>query len=134
MKYDEFIKHVQTVAQLNSRDEAEGATRATLETLKERIVGDEASQLAAQMPQELAECLRGREGENGQAFSMQDFISRVSEKEGVEPTAVVMHVRAVFSVLQSAVTPGEFDDIRANLSEDYAELFAISPTSEASVE
>jgi len=133
MKYDEFIKHVQTVAQLNSRDEAEGATRATLETLKERIVGDEASQLAAQMPQELAECLRGQEGENGQAFSMQDFISRVSEKEGVDPTAAAIHVRAVFSVLQSAVTPGEFDDIRANLSEDYAGLFATSPTSEVSV-
>jgi len=133
MKYDEFIKHVQTVAQLNSRDEAEGATRATLETLKERIVGDEASQLAAQMPQELGEYLRGREGENGQAFSMQEFISRVSETEGVDPTAAAIHVRAVFSVLQSAVTPGEFDDIRANLSEDYAELFAISATSEVSV-
>jgi len=38
VKYDEFIKHVQSVAQLNSRDEAEQATRATLETLKERIV------------------------------------------------------------------------------------------------
>jgi len=133
MKYEEFIKHVQTVAQLNSRDEAEGATRATLETLKERIVGDEASQLAAQMPQELGEYLRGREGENGQAFSMQEFISRVSEKEGVDPTAAAIHVRAVFSVLQLAVTPGEFDDIRANLSRDYAELFAISPTSEVSV-
>ncbi|WP_250121894.1 DUF2267 domain-containing protein [Chroococcidiopsis sp. CCMEE 29] len=133
MKYDEFIKHVQSVAQLNSRDEAEQATRATLETLKERIVGDEASNLAAQMPQELAEYLRGREGENGQSFSMQDFISRVSEKEGVEPTAAAIHVRAVFSVLQSAVTPGEFDDVRVNLSEDYAELFAISPTSKGSV-
>jgi uncharacterized protein (DUF2267 family) len=133
VKYDEFIKHVQSVAQLNSRDEAEQATRATLETLKERIVGDEASNLAAQMPQELAEYLRGREGENGQFFSMQDFISRVSEKEGVEPTAAAIHVRAVFSVLQSAVTPGEFDDVRVNLSEDYAELFAISPTSKGSV-
>lgn len=133
MKYDEFIKHVQSVAQLNSRDEAERATRATLETLKERIVGDEASNLAAQMPQELAEYLRGREGENGQSFSMQEFIARVSEKEGVEPTAAAIHVRAVFSVLQAAVTPGEFDDVRANLSEDYAELFAISPTSEVSV-
>ncbi len=30
MKYDEFIKHVQSVAQLNSREEAEQATRATL--------------------------------------------------------------------------------------------------------
>lgn len=130
MKHDEFIKHVQSVAQLNSREEAERATRATLETLKERIVGDEASDLAAQLPKELGECLRGREGENGQYFSMQEFIVRVSEKEGVEPTAAAMHVRAVFAVLQQAVTAGEFDDIRANLSDDYAELFATAPTSE----
>ena len=129
MKHDEFIKHVQSVAQLNSREEAERAARATLETLKERIVGDEASQLAAQLPQELGDCLRGREGENGQHFSMQEFIGRVSEKEGVEPTAAAIHVRGVFSVLQQAVTPGEFDDIRVNLSDDYAELFATGSTS-----
>ena len=49
MKHDEFIKHVQTVAQLNSREEAR-ATQATLSTIKERIVGNEASQLAAQLP------------------------------------------------------------------------------------
>ncbi|HBE35815.1 MAG TPA: DUF2267 domain-containing protein, partial [Cyanobacteria bacterium UBA11368] len=37
-----------------------------------------------------------------------------------------MHVRAVFTVLQQAVTPGEFADVRANFSPDYEELFAVS--------
>lgn len=132
MKYDEFIKHVQTVAQLNSREEAERATRATLETIKERIVGDEAKDLAAQLPPELGDFLRGREGEDGQHFSLEEFIGRVSEKEGVEPTTAALHVRAVFAVLQSAVTPGEFADVRANFSEDYSELFATGSTSEVS--
>lgn len=122
MKHDEFIKHVQSVAQLNSREEAERATHATLETLKERIVGNEASQLAAQLPKELGEYLRGREGEDGQYFRLEEFIQRVSEKEGVEPTAAANHVRAVFSVLQQAVTPGEFADVRANLSDDYEDV------------
>ncbi|RAM52187.1 MAG: DUF2267 domain-containing protein, partial [Hapalosiphonaceae cyanobacterium JJU2] len=58
MKYDEFIRHVQSVAQLDTREETERATRATLETIKERIVGDEAKDLASQLPKELAECLR----------------------------------------------------------------------------
>ena len=124
MKYDEFIKHVQTVAQLNSRQEAERATRATLETIRERIVGDEAKDLASQLPKELAEYLHGREGQNGDFFKLEEFIRRVSEKEGVEPTTAAAHARAVFAVLQSAVTPGEFADVRANFSEDYAELFA----------
>lgn len=122
MKHDEFIKHVQSVAQLNSREEAERATHATLETLKERIVGNEASQLAAQLPKELGQYLRGREGEDGQYFRLEEFIQRVSEKEGVEPTAAANHVRAVFSVLQQAVTPGEFADVRANLSDDYEDV------------
>ncbi len=124
MKYDEFIKHVQTAAGLNSREEAERATRATLEAIKERIVGDEAKDLAAQLPKELGEYLHGREGQNGDYFKFDEFIRRVSEKEGVEPTTATIHARAVFSVLQAAVSPGEFADVRANFSEDYEELFS----------
>jgi len=124
VKYDQFIKHVQEFAQLNSREDAERATRATLETIKERIVGNEASQLAAQLPKELGEVLRGREGEDGQYFRIDEFYQRVSEKEGVEPTVAANHAKAVFAVLQQAVTPGEFADVRANFSDDYEELFA----------
>nr|WP_242047529.1 DUF2267 domain-containing protein [Coleofasciculus sp. FACHB-SPT36] len=122
VKYEQFIKQVQSVAQLSHRQEAERATRATLETLKERIVGDEAKDLASQLPAELQECLRGREGENGQFFSLQEFYQRVSEKEGTDPSDAATHVRAVFAVLQKAVTPGEFADVRANFSDDDAEL------------
>lgn len=123
MKYDEFIKHVQSVAQIDSREQTQRVTRATLETIKERIVGDEAKDLAAQLPEEIAQYLRGREGENGQHFKLQEFIERVSKKAGVESTDAIMHVRAVFTVLQNAVSPGEFADFKHNFSDDYAELF-----------
>lgn len=125
MKYGEFIKHVQSVAQLDSRQAAEQATYATLETIAERIVGNEASQLAAQLPQELGQYLRGHEGEDGHPFSLQEFYQRVSQKAGVEPVAAAMQARAVFTVLNQAVTPGEFADVKANFSEDYSELFAV---------
>lgn len=124
MKYDRFIKHVQTVAQLTIREEAERATIATLETIRDRIVGDEAKDLASQLPAELKEYLHGREGENGQFFSLDEFIKRVSEKEGVERTHAAIHVRAVFAALQQAVTPGEFADFKANFSDDYDDMFA----------
>jgi uncharacterized protein (DUF2267 family) len=132
MKYDEFIKHVQTVAQLSSREEAERATKATLEAIKERIVGNEGKDLASQLPKEIGQYLRGREGEDGQHFPVEEFIKRVSEKEGVDKTTAVNHARAVFSVLQDAVSPGEFADVRANFSDDYAQLFATGSTSEVS--
>lgn len=132
MKRNEFIKHVQSVAQLGSQDEAERAVRATLETLAERIVGDEAKDLASQLPSELGEYLHGREGENGQSFSLQEFYQRVTQKERVDPVTAATHARAVFSVLNVAVEPGEFADVVANLSKDYEDLLPVAnPTSEA---
>lgn len=129
MKRDEFLKHIQSVAQLSSREEADRATRATLETLAERLVGDEAKDLASQLPQEIGEYLHGREGQNGQAFSLQEFYQRVSDKEDADPITAASHARAVFAVLNTAVTPGEFADVRANLSRDYQELFLTKASS-----
>ena len=123
MKCDEFIKHVQSIAQFDSRDEVESAIRATLETLRERLVGDEAKDLASQLPSEFGQYLRGREGENGQPFSLKEFYQRVSEKESVDPVTAATHAPAVFSVLNVAVEPGEMQDAIANLSSDYKDLF-----------
>ncbi|MBD2344681.1 DUF2267 domain-containing protein [Anabaena subtropica] len=130
MEYGGFITHVQSLAQSNSREEAQRATCATLETIKERISGEEAQELAAQLPQELADCLRGREGEPDQSFNLQDFIMRVSQKENLEPTTTAIHVRAVFAVLQNAIRPEEFAKLHSHFSHDYEEMFGTSPTSE----
>ncbi|TAF10055.1 MAG: DUF2267 domain-containing protein [Nostocales cyanobacterium] len=124
MEYTEFITHVQSLAQSNSREEAEVATRATLETVRELIPKNEAQELAAQIPPELAECLRGREVEASQSFHLQEFIERASQKENIEPTTAAMHVRAVFAVLQNAVTPEKFKKFHTYFSHDYEELFA----------
>lgn len=124
MQYDEFITHVQSLTQSNSREEAERSTRATLETVKERISVDEAEKLAAQLPQELGEYLRGRDVESNQSFNLQEFIARASQKENIEPTTAAIHVRAVFAVLQNAIKPEIFAAFHAHLSHDYEELFA----------
>ncbi|MBN3906770.1 MAG: DUF2267 domain-containing protein [Nostoc sp. NMS1] len=130
MEYNEFITHVQSLAQSDSREEAERATRATLETLKERMAGDEAAEIAAKLPQQLGDYLRGREGDSGQSFNLQEFIARASQKEKIEPTTAAIHVRAVFAVLQNALSPEMFAALHAYFSHDYEELFAISPTGE----
>lgn len=124
MQSDSILKKVQTVGQLSTPKEAEKAIQATFETLSDRILGDEARHLADQLPEEIGKYLRGKEGQNGNPFSLQEFYSRVSEKENVEPSTAANHVRAVMTVVQEAVTPGEFNDIRSNLSKDYDELFA----------
>lgn len=126
MKCDEFIKHVQSIAQFGSRDEAESAIRATLETRRERLVNNEAKYLASQLPSEFGQYLRGREGENGQPFSLKEFYQRVSQKESVAPVRMATHARAVFSALNIAVELGEMQDVISNFSPDYKDLF-LSP-------
>jgi len=124
MKHQDFVKHVQGFAQLDSREQAEKAIQATLETLAERIVGDESHDLAEQLPPELAEYLRGHEGETGDAFSLQEFYQRISEREGVAPMDAAIHARAVLAVVRQAVSPDEFEEVRLNLSDDFSELFS----------
>ena len=126
MEYTEFITHVQTLAQSESREEVEVATRATLEIIKQIIPSDEREELAAQIPQELGEYLRGRETEPIESFHLQEFIERISQKESVSPTISIIHVRAVFAVLQNAITPEKFRKFYDYFSHDYEELFNIS--------
>ncbi len=121
LKYDEFVKRVSEIAELGSREEAERAIKATFETLRERLAGNEPNNLAAQIPDELAAPLRGEGGRDN--FSLDEFYRRVGEKEGVGQDEAIRHARAVALVLQEAVTTGEMDDIRDQLKPEYAELF-----------
>ncbi|WP_049928773.1 DUF2267 domain-containing protein [Halopiger goleimassiliensis] len=70
----------ETVSDRTEADEegAEDATRAVLTTLGERLGEDQARDLAAQLPGEYADPLT--EGEAGQRFSEEEFISRVDQR------------------------------------------------------
>ena len=132
MKYNEFIIHVQSLAQSESLEEAEVATRATLEIIKQIVPSADREELATQIPQELGEYLRGGEAEPIEAFNLQEFIERISEKENVKPTISIIHVRAVFAVLQSAISPDKFRKFYDYFSRDYEELFSILLINQAS--
>ncbi|BAY96922.1 hypothetical protein NIES37_08590 [Tolypothrix tenuis PCC 7101] len=132
MQYEEFITHVQSLALSDSRVEAERATRATLETIQERIPAEEVQALAEQLPGEIRNYLETSQGQPGQIFNLQEFINRTSQKENIEPTTAAIHVRAVFAVLQNAVVPEKFASFHAYFSHDYEELFTSASSSEVS--
>jgi uncharacterized protein (DUF2267 family) len=125
MKYDEFISQVQRRADLASREEAERATRATMETLGERLAGGEAKDLAAQLPPEIAQYLEQAYTGIREKFSLDEFFWRVSQREGVNLTESTFHARVVVALLSEAVTMGEIEDVRAQLPEDFARLFEV---------
>ena len=121
MKGEQFIAEVKNLAELDTNEDAQKATRATLETLKERLAGNEPSNLAAQLPPEIAPYVEGDGGR--EVFSLEEFYDRVAQKQGVDHDEAVRHARAVATVVQTSVTGGELDDVRSQLGDDYEELF-----------
>ncbi|MFO7581594.1 DUF2267 domain-containing protein [Guyparkeria sp.] len=121
MQYDQFVHQVQHRARVSSSGEAIKAIHATLETLGERLQPGAAKNLGAQLPSEIAHYLDGAAGQ--ESFDAAEFYERVCAREGTGLHTGIFHARAVISVLQDAVSPGEMEDIRASLPRSYAPLF-----------
>ncbi|MEH2249849.1 DUF2267 domain-containing protein [Nostoc sp.] len=126
MQHDEFIIQVSNRAPLSSRDHAELATRATLETLAEPLAGGEPFNASAQLPRGIAEYLRHQYAESGERFSLDEFFGRISQREGVELPDAVHHARVVIEVLSEAISSGEINDICSQLPSGLEPLFEAS--------
>ena len=125
MRYDEFIGQVQHRAGLGSHAEAERATRATLETLAERLAGGEAHDLASQLPAELARSLEAPDAGIGAKLTLDEFFELVSERERADLPTATFHARVVIGVLTEAVSQGEIQDVRVQLPAAFAQLFNV---------
>ncbi len=124
MKYDEFIKEVQDRGHMESREEAQRATRATLESLSERLAGGEPQDLASQLPPELAEHMRHEGEETSNPFSLDEFFEKVNERDpGVDLPGAAYHARVVVEVLGDAVSQGVMEHVRSQLRDEYDPLF-----------
>jgi uncharacterized protein (DUF2267 family) len=119
MDYERFIDVVATVAALD-RDGAERASRATLQTLGERIDREEARQIAAQLPPELAPWIATMSP--AEAFDADELVRRVARREDVDVGVAERHVAAVFDALARTVSREEWDDMVAELPGDFARL------------
>jgi uncharacterized protein (DUF2267 family) len=126
MPAEEFFRRVAERAGLDA-DAAAGATSAVLETLAERIAGGEVRDMIDQLPPELHGPLRrGGALSDGAArrMSLEEFVRRVAEREGVVPAEAHEHARAVLATLREAVTPKEWLDMTAQLPDEYAAVTA----------
>ena len=106
---------------------ARRATDAVLETLAERIAGGEVADLINELPRELQPALeRGNALSHGAArkMSLDEFVDREAEREGVTPDAAREHARAVFATLREALSDKEFSDTVVQLPDDYSALLA----------
>lgn len=108
MTHDEFVEEVRTRARLASREDAERIICATLDTLAERLEHGIAYNLAAQLPPEIASCLKT--DVPFERLSLDNFFRRANERG-----ASAERARVVMQVLQEALTrmqmPAAFESL-----------------------
>lgn len=125
MRYAEFIEKVQSQAELETGDLALEATQATLETLGERLERDEQRKLAAELPDGMKEHVLARQETT--RFLLKDFYKRVAARADIRVPEAINRSQVVVSVLQEAVSAGILDKVRAQLPDEYDELFTAEP-------
>lgn len=117
MHYEEFIGHVQHRARLPSRQAAERAARATLETLAEHLTPGAANALASQLPPDMGPLLV--ESAHSAHMTLHECFEKVARREGTNIGKAAFHVRAVIDVLREAVSPGAFHNATQQLPQEY---------------
>lgn len=122
MKYDAFIGQVQHHIRGSSRGEAEEATRAFLETLGQRLPAELVDKMAEQLPHPMARWLRTLEPYT--KLRLDEFLDRVSLREGIARPLADDHARAVVRMLEAALAGGAMDKIRESLPQEFEPLVA----------
>ena len=125
MEYAEFVEKVQTRAELETGDLALAAIQATLETLGERLERDERRKLAAELPAGMKEYPLKRQ--ETARYRLGEFYNRVAARADLRVPEAINRSQVVVSVLQEAVSAGLLNQIRAQLPEQYDELFTGEP-------
>jgi uncharacterized protein (DUF2267 family) len=133
MQHDTFIGQVQHRAHLASRGEAETATRASLETLAERIPGPVAEHIADQLPREIGEHLRRiaqnpYESPTGHRMNTQEFFHRVADRAHTSLQRATHEARCVIEVADEATSGTLSVKVRPVLDDGLAESLLAGST------
>lgn len=123
----EWLRELEMIASLRNQSQAYSALRAVLHTLRDRLMPNEAADLAAQLPM----LVRGiyYEGWKPAATptrlkTREDFVQAVRAKLGrnsdINP---LVAMQAVFSLLNDRITRGEIEDVRHAMPRELRELW-----------
>jgi uncharacterized protein (DUF2267 family) len=127
MKTLTFYQTVMDASADRRREEAKRATGAVFHALRDRLTREEAAQLAAQLPRELKEVWRAGERAGRQPVKMhrEEFYQRVMKEIGLPSIREARWMTlAVFGALKEQLSPGEAEDVLAQLPKDLKEVWA----------
>jgi uncharacterized protein (DUF2267 family) len=121
MHYDEFVKKVQILAEVESFGDTERLVEVVLATFGERLSGTEIAELGAQLPIQIKKYLI--EKRDVDLFPLYEFYNRVCERLDTGLLKAKQIINAVMVTLKDAITPGVLRQLLSTLPADYKELF-----------
>jgi uncharacterized protein (DUF2267 family) len=121
-----FYRTVANTGHQQDRKVVKRATAAVLHALRDRLTTDEADQVLAQLPEELKEVWA--EGEEAEREPMkmkrEEFYERIVQDAGLPSRREARWMTlAVFAALKEQISPGEAQDVMAQLPKDLKELW-----------
>jgi uncharacterized protein (DUF2267 family) len=123
MDYEEIIEIVQQASGGLSREAAERAAQATLQTLADRLSRDEVRQhIVLELPDEMKPWVFT--DTPAERFDIDEFLDRVAKREGTDIETALQHARGVFFALGSALSPEAVAHMASILPRDFDPLMA----------
>jgi uncharacterized protein (DUF2267 family) len=122
MDYKEIIEAIRQAGGGLSRDTAERDAQATLQTLAERLPRGEARRILQELPAELKPFIYTET--DAEALDIDEFLSRVADREGTDTETALRHARAVFAALGRALSPEAVQHLAAARPQTYEPLVA----------
>ena len=123
MKFTGFVGQVQHRLELPGEGEAVRATRAVLQTLGERLQAGQATDLAGPLPMEIDYYLES--AHHGQRFDYDEFVERVADRANLDRSDANHYGQIVVGLVSELVSRAEVEEVRAGLTTDYDDLFAL---------
>lgn len=121
MKYRELVKKVANYSGFSDQ-ESETALNLFTETLSSRLEEGERQDFASQLPKELQDVALKPTNIVKQSFD--DMCRMFAELQDISMAHAKKQVMATWRALKDAVSPGEINDIRAQLPKDMAAALA----------
>ena len=120
-----YRKVIEETGQTN-REEVKRGTAAVLRALRDRLTPDEARQAAAQLPRGLRAVWQSGEARNRRPAKLhrRDFYERVQRDAELASIREARFLTiATFAALKEQLSPGEAEDIKAQLPRDLKDVW-----------
>lgn len=113
MGFREMVKKVQVYSGFSDK-ESQAALECTIAVLASLLIENERKDFASQLPPELQKVVLHAVTTTDR--SEKDILSHVVERQGIDQGRAKKQLLASWHALKDAISPGEIEDIRAQLT------------------